>query len=478
MSDTEGRTTTLTAIFVSVALLAGGSALQGTAVTLRAGIEGFSDTAIGIISATYFAGVLLGSFLALVVIRSVGYVRTFAAFASLASASSLAHVLWINPVAWFFFRLVHGVCLSVVLVVVESWLNSTARNDRRGQILSLYGIVYLASTGFVQPLISVFSPAAFSLFGITSIMISICLLPITLAQVSGTPEIGRIHIRVVGMFRKSPMGSSGVVVSGLVAGAHLSLAPRYAQAIGIPNSTIGTFLLVFSLGTMLMQMPLGWVSDRQDRRWALLISSSVGAVAAVGLGLLPWNAVLTMGAAFAFGGFAVPLYSLSVATVNDQVLSDEMVEAASALYVFYGIGSVLGPLLASLGIARYGPGALYMFAALVLVIYLAFGVLRIRLVPDFRIRGRTAVYRTMPRTTMIAFSMLRRMAPIRRRPAGAAAAAGETIEPPIPAPTAYDGFSASPGEDPAMEYHSDDYTPDSYGEPPLPPEPDRPDGSA
>jgi MFS family permease len=228
-----------------------------------------------------------------------------------------------------------------------------------------------------------------------------------------------------------------------------------------------------------MQMPLGWVSDRLDRRWALLISSSVGAVAALSLGLLPWNAVLTMVAAFAFGGFAVPLYSLSVATVNDQVLSDEMVEAASALYVFYGIGSVVGPLVASVGIARYGPGALYGFAALVLVIYLLFGVLRVRLVPDFRIRGRSAVYRTMPRTTVVAFSMLRRMAPIRRRPAGApSGVVSEPVEPPSPAPAAYDGFSASPGEDAAMEYHSDDYAPDSYGDPPVSPPSDGSSGSA
>jgi hypothetical protein len=143
--------------------------------------------------------------------------------------------------------------------------------------------------------------------------------------------------------------------------------------------------------------------------------------------------------------------------------------------VFYGIGSVLGPLLASVGIARYGPGALYEFAALVLVIYLMFGVLRVRLVPDFRIRGRSAVYRTMPRTTVIAFSMLRRMAPIRRRPTGTATeGSAEAIDPPTPAPTAYDGFSASPGEDPAMEYHSDEYTPDSYGELTLSTETDQP----
>ena len=452
METTERPLTTVTAIFASVFLLGSGSALQGTAVTLRAGLEGFSELAIGFISAGYYGGVLLGSFLALVVIRNVGYVRTFAAFASLASASSLAHILWIQPTAWFVFRVIHGVCLSVVLVVVESWLNASAPNNRRGQILSIYGIVYLAAMGIAQPLVAVFPPATFSLFGITSIMISICLLPITLAQVTGNPQIGSVRIRVMGMFRKSPMGSFGVVVSGLVSGAHLSLAPRFAQGIGMSEGRIGGFLLMFSVGTMAMQIPLGWISDRFDRRRALLVSSLIGGLAAFGLSAAHGGGPYLMAMAFAFGGFAIPLYSLAVATVNDQVLAEEMVEAASALYVFYGIGSVLGPIVASAAISRVGFGALYLFVAITLGFYLAFGVLRIRLVPQFRVRGRSAAYRTMPRTTMMAYTMLRRMAPRRRQK-------------PAPVPTAYDGFSAAPGEDAAMEYSSDDYVPDTYGEP-------------
>lgn len=394
-------------------------------MTLRAGLEGFGEFMIGAINAGYYAGVLGGSFLALLVIRNVGYVRTFAGFASLASASSLAHALWINPVAWLVFRVIHGACLSVVLVVVESWLNASTAPNQRGRILSVYGIVYLAAMGFVQPLISVFPPTTFSIFGITSIMISICLMPITLARVSGEPRIGSIRIRILGIFRKSPMGSLGVIASGLVTGAHMSLAPRFGQGIGLPERQIGTFLLTFSLGTMAMQVPLGWISDRYDRRRALVISSLVGAVAALGLSIARTGNVYLSLVAFAFGGFAIPLYSLAVATVNDQILPEEMVETASALYVFYGVGSVAGPLFAAAGIQRIGFSALYLMIAATLGVYLLFGVLRIRLVPDFQIRGRTARYRTIPRTTLMAYSMLRRRGPRRREEPGSAREGGE-----------------------------------------------------
>ncbi|MEX2445340.1 MAG: MFS transporter [Alkalispirochaeta sp.] len=452
MATPDRPLTTLTAILASVFLLGSGSALQGTAVTLRAGLEGFSELSIGLVSAGYYGGVLAGSFLALLVIRNVGYVRAFAAFASLASATSLAHVLWIDPTAWFVFRFIHGICLSVVLVVVESWLNVTAPTGKRGQVLSIYGIVYLAALGAVQPLISVFPPASFSLFGVTSIMISLCILPITLAQVSGNPQVGSIRIRVLGMFRKSPMGSLGVIVSGLVAGAHLSLSPRFAQGVGMSPGAIGVYLLVFSLGTMVLQMPLGWISDHFDRRRALLVSSALGGLAALGLSIVQGGGVYALAMAFVFGGFAIPLYSLAVAAFNDQVSTEEMVEAAGALYVFYGLGSVVGPIAASAMMAQLGLGALYLFAAGILVIYMAFGVLRIRLVPTFRVRGRTATYRIIPRTTVVAYTMLRRMAPRKKR--GVAS----------PAPTAYDGFSSAPGEDAAMEYTSDVYSPEVYND--------------
>ena len=148
-----------------------------------------------------------GSFLALLMIRNVGYVRTFAAFSSLASATSLAHVLIISPGWWVVFRVVHGVCISIVLVVVESWLNSSAPNKSRGRILSLYGIIFLAANGVAQPLLAVFTPREFSLFGITSILISLCVLPVGLAQVKGNPQVSSIGIRLGGIFSKSPMGS-------------------------------------------------------------------------------------------------------------------------------------------------------------------------------------------------------------------------------------------------------------------------------
>ncbi|MFP4490531.1 MAG: MFS transporter [Spirochaetaceae bacterium] len=406
---------TVLAIFASIFLLGAGSALQTTAISLRAGIEGFSEPMIGIISSSYYGGMLLGSLLALIMIRNVGYVRTFAAFASLASATSLVHVIVIIPFWWVLFRLVHGMCLAIVLVVVESWLNTSAPNKSRGRILSIYGIVFLAAYGLAQPLLGVFEPEGFSLFGITSILISMCVLPIGLTRVKGeAPQVMSIKINVVGMFKKTPMGSSGVIISGLVAGAHLTLTPRFAQTINLSSASIGTLLLVASLGTIVLQLPLGWISDHTDRRFALIISSGGGAVAAIGLAFAGEMGMYLMVMGFLLGGFMLPLYSLALATVNDQLAYEEMIEAASALYIFYGVGSMAGPLIAAWSMGRFGPAALYWFILLILLLYLGFGLLRVHLMPDFLVRGAKTRFRSVPRTSLVAYNLLRR--PLRKKP--------------------------------------------------------------
>lgn len=117
-----------------------GAALQGTALSIRAGIEGFPASIFGVIMSVFYAGLAAGIFIAGPVIRTVGYVRSFAAFASIASATAIMHVIIVDPYAWIVMRLIHGLCLSVMLVVVESWLNVSSTIANRGRILSLYAL--------------------------------------------------------------------------------------------------------------------------------------------------------------------------------------------------------------------------------------------------------------------------------------------------------------------------------------------------
>ncbi len=407
MSEESRPVTTITAILFSVLLMGVGSALLATVVSMRAGLEGVPEQIIGLIMSGYYIGLIIGTFLAGVVIQSVGYVRSFAAFASIASAAGFMHILIINPSVWFLLRVMYGICLAVMEVVVESWLNVSSSNTNRGRILSLYSIALLASMGLGQPLIGRFSPASFEVFGIAMIIVSLCLIPVTLAKVSGTASVkrGRPHLKRT--FLRSPLAGAGVIVSGLLYGGAWSLVPRYGQGIGLSEGQIGIVMLLIALGTLTFQWPLGLISDRKGRRLAILLSAAAALAASLLIAVTRADGPLFFLLSFLFGGFGMPLYSLSVALMNDQLEPEEMVQAAGTLILFYGVGSAAGPIIAGNIMAKIGPAGLYYAMAVPLALFLVFALARFGKAARLPKLGRKR-YKTYPRTTAAVYSLLRR----------------------------------------------------------------------
>ena len=66
--------------------------------------EEFSLTATGFMMSGYFVGYFIGAATIPNIISSVGHIRVFAAFASLASLVILVHSILINPFIWFLLR--------------------------------------------------------------------------------------------------------------------------------------------------------------------------------------------------------------------------------------------------------------------------------------------------------------------------------------------------------------------------------------
>jgi len=126
----------------------------------------------------------------------------------------------------------------------------------------MYVVVYHASRGLGQPLIGLFSPAEFEIFGVTTVLTSLCLVPLALAKVTGQPQVRKSSPKLVKTFLRSPLAGLGIVVNGLLFGASWSLIPRYGQQVGVAEARIGVLMLLVSVGTLAFQWPLGWVSDR------------------------------------------------------------------------------------------------------------------------------------------------------------------------------------------------------------------------
>ncbi len=173
--------------------------------------------------------------------------------------------------------------------------------------------------------------------------------------------------------------------------------------------------MTFSIGTIIMQWPLGLYSDNIGRRQAILLSTGIGSIAAFFISFSQSFGLYLLFFSFLFGGFAIPLYSLSIATVNDQLYQEEMVEAASALYVFYGLGSVIGPVTASFFIKLYGMKSMFLFVSIIMVIFLSYDIIRIHFVPKFKIRGQVTSFKSVPATTVTVYNLVKRVKPLNRK---------------------------------------------------------------
>lgn len=348
------------AILLGFGILMLGDGLQGTLLAVRADLEGFSATQTGLVMSTFYAGFLLGSILTPRITMKVGHVRVFAAFAALSSAAILVHALVISVPAWMAMRLLSGFCFAGLYIVAESWLNDRVSNESRGTLLSLYMVVTYVGVGAGQLLLNLADPTQFQLFILVSILISIAVVPLLLS--AGSPPAFRdsVSLGLLQLFRLTPLGLVSMFAVGLVTATFFALGPVYAQRIGLSIRDTSYFMAAAVTGTVLLQGPIGALSDRFDRRKVLTlvtIMSALGALICIPAGQISRDLLLF--AVALFGGFAFPLYSVCIAYTNDHLEPKQMIAASGALVLVSGLGAIAGPLLFAMIMDRFGNHALF-----------------------------------------------------------------------------------------------------------------------
>lgn len=349
-------------------LLMVGNGLQGTLMGVRGAIEGFSTFELSLVTSAYFVGFLGGSRLTPSFIRRVGHVRVFAALGSFISAILILYPVATYSWAWVLLRIAVGFCFSGVYVTAESWLNNATTNDMRGKTLSLYLIVQMLGIVVAQGLLNVADPAGFILFVIPSVLVSISFAPILLS-VSPTPAFESTHnMSLKELYQISPLGFVGIFLLGGVFSAQFGMSAVYATQIGMSVGQVSIFVSAIFLGAMLLQYPIGWLSDRMDRR-QLIFAVALIAAAASALGWASggnYNVLLV--SAFILGGMSNPLYGLLLAYTNDYLDTDDMAAASGGLLFVNGLGAIAGPVVTGWAMTNFGAS---MFWGLIVVLMLA-----------------------------------------------------------------------------------------------------------
>lgn len=369
----------IAALLLSVALLLMGNGLIGTLLPVRAGLEGFGSLNIGILGSSYYIGFAFGCILGIRLVKRVGHIRVFTAAVSIASMASVVHAMVQTPEIWWIVRGITGFCFATLYLVIESWLNEKSTNETRGLVFSIYTIINLSFITVGQMALTISDPRAFTLFGLTSILISLAAVPVALTKASTPQPLATVNIRPRYLYRISPVGFIGCLTVGLANGAFWALAPVFAQRADGNVESIAIFMSVAVIAGAVGQYPLGRLSDHIDRRTVIILSCIGAAIAGISLAMIDHNWQIGFFAAAAmYGFFAFPLYSLSVAHLNDFVEEGGFVEAASGLLLIFAIGAVVGPLIASATMRFLGTDKLFAYTASIHLCMAAYAFYRLK----------------------------------------------------------------------------------------------------
>ena len=363
-------------LLLGIMLLMVGNGIQSTLLGIRGNIEGFTTFQLSVVMSAYFLGFLFGSRLAPRMIRRVGHVRVFSALGSMISAILVVYPVLPDWVVWAGLRVLIGFAFSGIYITSESWLNNTATNETRGQALSAYMIVQMIGIVSAQVLLNVADPADFTLFVIPSVLVSLAFMPILLAATpSPTFELTQ-GLSFRELFRISPLGCIGMLLTGGIFSALFGMASVWGAQVGLSVREISIFIGTMYAGGMVAQYPIGWLSDRTDRRKLVFGLSLFGAVLMVPATALPIPVIGLMIVSGLLGAITNPLYSLLIAYTNDYVPKERMAAASAGLLFLNGLGAIVGPLATGWIMGEIGPEGFFLFIGVLFAVMAAYAAWR------------------------------------------------------------------------------------------------------
>ncbi|UWQ29341.1 MFS transporter [Leisingera sp. M523] len=332
------------ALFLGMLLLMVGNGLLVTLLTIRGSTLGFTDLEISVMQACYPLGALAGTMLTPRLIEKVGHIRVFSALASMVSVAAIAHLLTSDPVSWAAMRLLAGFCFPGLYVITESWLNAKSENRIRAQVLSVYFIIQTAGPALGTAMVGLPDPSGNLLFGVTSILLSVAIVPLLLSNIRAPDYSAPDRMPVTRLYKVSPMTVLGIVIMGAGVVAWYISLPLYALQNGFSEAQASGALVIALIASALVQYPVGWLSDRTDRRYVVIALSGISALVAL------WMAVDTAPSRIVVGfsviaATTLPIYSILAAHANDQLQPGQVVPASGTMAFLLQLGQFFGILI-------------------------------------------------------------------------------------------------------------------------------------
>ena len=352
----------IASLLVGMGFLLAAGGLHNILIPVRGQLEGFSNITIGWFGTGYALGFTAGCILVPMVVRRVGHVRTFSALTAMLAVNVLICALAPQGAIWLVLRVLAGFSFAGCYMIAESWLNERVSNASRGMIFSVYAMVTQGGMMAGQYTLTAAAPSADTLFMIGAILYALAVLPTAVSKAQSPAPLARVSLDVRKLFRRSPVAFVGAILAGIISSAWSNFAPVYGQLVQLSTAGIASLLAIAMIGSVVLQLPIGRLSDRIDRRYAMALVGVMGA--AVGFVLTAMTAAGSFGTLFylviaLYGGAIYSIYALIVAHANDYAEPGEFVATASSMLILYGAGTMIGPLVTAQLIDAFGPSGVF-----------------------------------------------------------------------------------------------------------------------
>ncbi len=400
----------LTAIFsvpsllLAIFTLMAGSSFLATLVSLRLDAGGSHALMIGIVGTGYFAGLTVGARRVTALIGRVGHIRTFAAVASLLSATALAFPIVPPGLGWAALRFLNGIAMAGVFICLESWLNERAEASTRGSVLAGYMLALYSGQALGQILLTLDMADQAMPFAMAAMLVSLAAIPVALTRIASPEIFDATPLKVVELYHVSPLGCIGTIVTGLMFGSFYALGAVYVLRQGGSVDDAAWFMTAVILGGVALQFPLGRLSDRFDRRKVIIALFGGTILSSLALALAGLSGAASLALGMAFGGLGFALYPLCVAHTNDHLKPEQRVGASGGLVLIYSLGAAVGPFVAGGAMETFGPSGLFLFLAGCAAITFGFGLWR-EWRTDSIPEALQQDFQVLPRTTPVAASL-------------------------------------------------------------------------
>jgi MFS family permease len=356
--------TPILSLLRGTAFLLAASGLHGLLLPLRGQEEGFSTASLGLLGTAWAGGFVAGCFYAPRLVRRVGHVRAFGAFAATGAIIALLTGLLINAPAWVVLRAGTGFTMAGAFMVIESWLNERATNENRGTVFGLYMMVTYASIMAGQMIVAAGDVRQASLFMVAGIFFCCSLIPTAVSSAASPKPLQDVSLDLKGLYANSPVAFVGCLLIGVANGAWGTLGAVYGARIGISTAKIALMMSLVVVAGAAMQMPAGRISDKTDRRYVLAGASLGSALFALLIFIAtPRSGAFVIAMTACYGALAYTLYSLAVAHANDHAAPEDFVKVSGGLLLLYGFGTMIGPVLGAVLMGTLRPESLFLATA-------------------------------------------------------------------------------------------------------------------